>query len=161
MAAPSLRRATAAEAAALRDLEREANLVALAHVFPPDEFPYPDEAVLARWRDVLDDPAVRVLVAEDAHGLACLVAFDTRTIRHLAVRPDRWGTGLARAALDAADRLAGPSQLWCLRDNHRALGLYEHLGWRRTGREQAAEFPPFPVEVELTRPSPDLESRRE
>ena len=37
------------EAGALRDLERAANLVALGHVFPPDRFPFPDDAVLARW----------------------------------------------------------------------------------------------------------------
>ena len=49
------RPATADDAAALRDLEREANLVGLAHVF--GELPFPDDGVLARWRETLADPA--------------------------------------------------------------------------------------------------------
>ena len=32
------------------------------------------------------------------------------------------------------------------RTNHRALGLYRHLGWRPTGRERRAEWPPYPIE---------------
>jgi hypothetical protein len=36
------------DAVVLRDLEREANLVGLAHVFPG--LPFPDEGVLERWR---------------------------------------------------------------------------------------------------------------
>jgi hypothetical protein len=38
-----------------------------------------------------------------------------------------------------------------LRENTRARGLYEHLGWAPTGREQAAEWPPYPVELEYGR----------
>ena len=40
------RAATSSEAAALTDLERAANLVALAHVFP--DTPYPEDEVRAR-----------------------------------------------------------------------------------------------------------------
>ena len=36
-------------------------------------------------------------------------------------------------------------------ENHRARGLYEHLGWTPTGREQSAEWPPYPVEMEYGR----------
>ena len=54
-------------------------------------------------------------------------------------------------------RLAGPEDAVALRDlereaNHRARGLYEHLGWEPTGREQAAEWPPYPVELQLRMP---------
>jgi putative acetyltransferase len=154
-----MRMATAADAVALRDLERDANLVALGHVFPPDRFPFPDDEILARWRVVLAEPGVQVLVEEDDRGLTCFVAFDSTTVRHLAVRPDVWGTGLARAALAAAEEHGHPQRLWCLRDNHRAIGLYEHLGWRRTGREQPAEWPPYPVELEFAPPThPDRPS---
>jgi hypothetical protein len=38
-----------------------------------------------------------------------------------------------------------------LRANTRAQGFYEHLGWSPTGREQAAEWPPYPVELEYGR----------
>ncbi|MGD9959996.1 GNAT family N-acetyltransferase [Nocardioides sp.] len=138
---------------ALRDLERDANLVALAHVYPPESYPYPADDVLARWRIVLDDPDCTTLVHDGASGLDGLVAFDSvegrGSIRHLAVRPSRWGTGLARALLEAAcDRIEGPVSLWCLAENHRARGLYEHLGWQRTGVQEESEFAPYPVQWE-------------
>ena len=60
----------------------------------------------------------------------------------------RWVTGLARQAIGRATRV---SQLWCLVENHRARGLYEHLGWRPTGREQTAVWPPYPREMEYAR----------
>ncbi len=49
------RRAGADDAGLLADLERDANLVALAHVFPPDVHPFPYDGVLARWRALLAD----------------------------------------------------------------------------------------------------------
>ena len=64
------------------------------------------------------------------------------------MHPDRWGTGLAREGVElavAAIRAAGRTPvLWVLVANHRARGLYEHLGWEPTGREQPAEWPPYP-----------------
>ena len=139
---------------ALRDLEREASLVGLRHVFAPERYPFPDDAVLARWRLVLDDPTVRVLVLDrlDESGLVALAAYDSSTLRHLAVHPEHWGRGLATAAIDAAldgIRAGGrtSASLWCLRENHRARGLYERLGWQATGDEQEAAWPPYPVEV--------------
>jgi GNAT superfamily N-acetyltransferase len=149
---PAWRRATSADAEALRDLEKAANLVALAHVFPPEQFPFPDLAVLDRWVATIDDSEVTVELAEDPEPVA-FVAFDSAgRLRHLAVRPDVWGTGLASAAVDRAVRAVRARgvtpRLWCLTENHRARGLYVHLGWRRTGREQRAEWPPYPIEEE-------------
>jgi ribosomal protein S18 acetylase RimI-like enzyme len=43
-------------------------------------------------------------------------------------------------------------RLWCLADNDQAIGFYEHLGWQRTGRSKASEYPPFPDEVEMVLP---------
>jgi GNAT superfamily N-acetyltransferase len=144
------RTATPDDAVALRDLEREANLVGLAQVFGGR--PFPDAAVLDRWRATLADPAVRVLMTE-----AAFTAWDdTGRLRHLAVHPDAWGTGLARAGVELAVadiRAAGRTPvLWVLVANHRARGLYDHLGWEPTGREQPAEWPPYPQELELRLP---------
>jgi GNAT superfamily N-acetyltransferase len=146
------RHATQADAGALRDLEREANLVGLAHVFPAEEFPFPDDGVLARWRATLAEPGVTVLLTEGV-----LTSWDDGgRLRHLAVHPDHWGTGLARegvALAVAGIRAAGRTPtLWVLVANHRARGLYEHLGWEPTGREQVAEWPPYPREIELRLP---------
>src|SRR5690606_3290486 len=134
---------------ALTELEQAAGVVALAHVFPPDEYPYPTDAICARWRDVLAEPGVTVAVAGPTERPHALIAFDRRLVRHLAVHPDRWGTGLARRALAFATARMDAPRLWCLAANARALGLYEHLGWRRTGRTPHSEWPPHPLEVEL------------
>ena len=146
------RDARPADAPALMAVERETNLVALAHVFPADRYPYPEADVLARWTLVLDDPGVTVRVVEGEDRLLAYSAWDDRTLRHLGVDPSRWGTGLARAGVEqavAAIRAGGETpHLWCLVDNARARGLYEHLGWEPTGVRREAEFPPHPVEME-------------
>ena len=148
---PAFREAVVGEEDALTRLERSANLRALAHVFPAELYPYPTDDVRARWQQLLRDPAVHVGVAADGRGLSALVAFDAALLRHLAVRPDRWGAGLASAAMAWAAHHAPIQRLWCLEQNRRALGLYEHLGWTPSGRRQHAEFPPYPAEIELVR----------
>lgn len=150
------RDATLDDLVALRDLERAANLAALGHVFPPDRFPFPDDDVLARWALVLDEPDVVVRVAEDDRGLVAVAAYDDSTLRHLAVRPDHWGSGLATTAIETALHamdLRGSTiaSLWCLEENHRARRLYEYLGWRPTPDRQEAPWPPHPVEMRYTR----------
>jgi GNAT superfamily N-acetyltransferase len=135
------------DAPGLRDLERAANLVGLAHVFPADRFPFPDDAVLARWALVLDDPGVVVEVVDGEAGLLAFAAYDDESLRHLAVHPDAWGTGLARAG-DARAVAHGARRLRVLDDNHRARRLYEHLGWGPTGVEQECPWVPHPLELE-------------
>lgn len=144
------RRGLPADAGLLSDLERDANLVALAHVFPSAVHPFPYDGVLERWRAVLAADAVVVDVLEGSDGLDALVAYDTCVLRHLAVRPARWGQGVAGDAVARAGA-AGARRLWCLADNHRARGLYEHLGWRPTELTRRAEWSPYPLEVEYAR----------
>jgi GNAT superfamily N-acetyltransferase len=144
---PEWRTASAADAVALRDLEREANLVGLAHVFPAADFPFPDDDVLARWREVLADPAVTVDVVDSGRGLIALAAYDATVLRHLATHPSVWGTGLGRAGIERS----GATRLWVLDSNHRARRLYASLGWQPTGSTRACPWPPHPVEIELAR----------
>ena len=91
----------------------------------------------AGWRpgELVGDPSLRVGVSEDADGLTTFVACDTDLLRHLAVRPDLWGAGLAKVSMDwALDR--GPTQrLWCLETNSRTLGVFERHGWRSGPQE--------------------------
>ena len=90
------RTATPEDAVALRDLERAANLVGLGHVF--GDLPFPDEGVLARWRETLSDPSVTVMMTPVA-----FTSWDAGgRLRHLAVHPDYWGTGLAREGVELA-----------------------------------------------------------
>lgn len=157
-----LREATADDLSALLVLEREASLAGLGHVFPPERYPFPDDDVLARWALVLDEPGVRVLVRDagpeqPAGRIDVLAAYDDRSLRHLAVRPDLWGSGLASAAMDTvlqAMRRRGTTvaELWCLEENRRARRLYEHLGWRPAGDRRPAAWPPHPAEMRYTRP---------
>lgn len=142
----------------LRDLEREANLAGLSHVFPQELYPFPDDAVLARWRIVMDDPSTEILVADDetGRGLIAYAAYDASTLRHLAVRPDHWGQGLATTLIEAsleALELRGctTASLWCLQENRRARRLYRHLGWRATDDVREAPWPPHPSEIRYTR----------
>jgi GNAT superfamily N-acetyltransferase len=151
---PPFRRATAADVVALRDLERAASLAGIAHVFPADRFPFPDDGVLARWALVLEDDDVRVEVVDGPAGLRALTAYDGSSLRHLAVHPDDWGYGLGRAGVERAVEAiaAGGSaqaRLWVLEHNHRARGLYEKLGWRPSGVTQECSWPPHPVETEM------------
>jgi len=149
-AVPVWRVADPTDAEPLRDLERRANLVGLAHVFGAR--PFPDDAVLARWRATLDEPGVRVEVVDRPSRLQAVAAYDGQRLRTLAVDPARWGEGLgaagvARAVVAIRARGAVPT-LWCLAANHRARALYARLGWRRTGAERPAPWPPYPVEQE-------------
>lgn len=151
------REATPLDAPALRDLERAANLVGLQHVFAPERHPFPDDDVLARWALVLDEPGVHVLVRDGDEGrIDVLAAYDGHSLRHLAVHPALWGTGLASAAmatvLDAMAQRGTPvAELWCLEENRRARRLYEHLGWRPAQERRPAPWPPHPTEMRYTR----------
>lgn len=155
------REATIEDLSALRDLERDANLAGLAHVFAPERYPFPDHDVLARWALVLDEPGVDVLVrdAVAGGGLDVLAAHDTRSLRHLAVHPRRWGTGLATAAIETVLRAMGErgtttAELWCLEENHRARRLYAHLGWSAGTDRRPAPWPPHPTEMRYARAVP-------
>jgi GNAT superfamily N-acetyltransferase len=142
----TFRPATTADAEALTELERDTNVVALGHVFAG--IPFPHDGVRDRWRRLIADPSVTVEVVGSPERLDVYLAWDAELLRHLGVRPELWGRGLARSAVE---RATGVRRLWVLRDNPRARRLYEHLGWAPTGREQAAEWPPYPVELEYAR----------
>jgi len=134
---------------ALTDLEQVANEASIGHLF--EGYPFPRDAVAERWRARLDDPAMTVEVVDGEHGLACFVCSDDHRLQHLAVHPDHGNHGLARAAVTrAVARMRGDPVLWCLRDNVRARGLYEHLGWTLTERTRRSDYPPYHVEVEYT-----------
>jgi GNAT superfamily N-acetyltransferase len=148
--APALRSAEPADAWRLLELERATNVVALAHIFPPDRYPSPDADVLAHWRIMLDDPGVAVLIAEQEGRTVGYVAFDAAWVRQLAVHPDRWGTGVAEGLMSAAlmgIAAAGSARarLWVLADNTRARRFYERTGWFRGVEESTSPYPPYPV----------------
>jgi GNAT superfamily N-acetyltransferase len=132
-----------------------ASLAALGHIFPPETYPYPREAVHARWIAAVRDRKARALLALDDDepvGAACV----TRGwLQGLYVVPGRWGTGLADAlhdrALDEVRALHSKSgRLWVLEDNIGARRFYERRGWRENGDTRVVEFPPNPLDIGYT-----------
>jgi GNAT superfamily N-acetyltransferase len=142
----AIRRSGRDEADLQFELQRAASLAGLAHIFPPEQFPYPDEAVRERWRAF---PGV-VLVAEQNGAAVGLAAVADCWLNGLYVVPAAWGTGVAVALHDAA-LVAQPDcaevKLWVLEENRRARRFYERHGWRRNGEQRVVEYPPSPLDV--------------
>jgi RimJ/RimL family protein N-acetyltransferase len=127
-------------------VQRDACLPALAHVFPPDEYPFPDAEVLARWRGFTG----LVLAAERDGTVVGIAGVEDCWLHGFYVRPEWWGTGVAdelhAAALDAMPDCA-KLQLWVLEENHRARRFYEKRGWRLNGETRVVPYPPSPLDV--------------
>jgi RimJ/RimL family protein N-acetyltransferase len=127
-------------------VQREACVAAFPHVFPPDEYPFPDDAVRSRWREFTG----RVLVAELDGSVVGMAAFERCWLGGFYVVPAHWGTGVAGELHDAA-LAAMPDcpevRLWTLEENHRARAFYEKRGWRPNGESRVVPFPPHPLDV--------------
>jgi RimJ/RimL family protein N-acetyltransferase len=169
----------------LLDLEKAASTAGLAHVFGPD-IPFPDDDVLARWRLVLEEPGVTVVIDEADGQPIGYAAYGDGWLRHFGYLPAWWGTGRAQALHDyvaaamradnpdqadhagrvddpdradsaqSADRVARPLRLWVLVDNHRARAFYARLGWTDSGVRDREVFPPYPDKMELLLQPPRL-----
>ena len=149
----ALRRARAGEAETLARIQAEASLAALAHVFPPDRYPFPHDEVRARWRRVLADADAQVLVAESGGDVVGLAAVCRGWLDGLYVVPAWWGEGVAPLLHDRALALLGPGEarLWVLEQNARARRFYERRGWRANGTTRVVPFPPNPLDVGYSR----------
>jgi GNAT superfamily N-acetyltransferase len=150
-----IRTAKLDDLATLVELEQAASTAGLGHVFGP-EVPFPTADVMARWRLVLDEPGIEVVVDEIDGVPVGYAAYGDGWLRHLGVLPDWWGTGTARALHDhavAGMRSEGTrtAYLWVLVDNHRARAFYTRLGWVDTGVREREVFVPYPVKMQLAR----------
>ena len=159
-----IRRARPDESRVLTRLERAASEDALAHVFPPEEHPYPVAEVTRRWRRLLRDPQVRVHLLELGSDPVGLVAFDADTVRHLAVSPEHNRRGYGTALLEFAsneifDGGAATANLWVLVANAGARAFYATQQWRETPDRRDCEFPPAPPEMRLERRNPTAPRR--
>jgi GNAT superfamily N-acetyltransferase len=144
----SLRRPRPGDAEELFRRYRETALVAYRHIFPPELYPFPDEAVRAQWHE-LAAGAHGLLVAEEDGEIVGAVVAKPGALEHLFVVPSRWGTGIADALHDAAvgvSRDAGLDEcrLEVVEENRRARRFYERHGWVRDGRSRVGEYPPYP-----------------
>jgi GNAT superfamily N-acetyltransferase len=145
----SLRRATSDDAETLAEIQEEASLASVSHVYPPEHFPFPAAAVRDRWRRFTDAGGWAMMSADG------FVAVEGPWLEALYLRPPAWGTGLAVVLHDLAvaelrAHGVGEARLWVLEQNDRARRFYERLGWRTDGTSRVVEFPPNPIDVGYT-----------
>jgi ribosomal protein S18 acetylase RimI-like enzyme len=159
-----IRRARPEESRLLSRLEREASQHALAHVFPPEQYPYPTAAVTRRWRAVLRSPRMHTYFIELSDGPVGYVCFDLDTVHHLGVVPSQTRRGYGTALLEFASMEiysggAREAFCWVLTDNHAARAFYRALGWTETGERRNSEYPPHPQSLQMMRRNPHAPRR--
>ena len=137
-------------------IARAASIEGFGHVFPPDLYAYPDEAVRAEWASALADRDTEVYLAFEGGEAVGVVAVGGGVLQTLYVAPESWGHGVGSTLHDhAVGRLREmdfpDATLWTLTENHRARSFYERRGWTLTGRRRPVPFPPHPIDVEYCR----------
>jgi GNAT superfamily N-acetyltransferase len=143
------------EAETLAELQAEASIAGLGHIFPADRYPFPFDAVREHWRRMVADDEARVLVAELEGRAVGVAAVQPEWLVGFYVVPACWGAGVAPRLHDdalAAVRALGSEQchLWVLEHNGRARRFYERRGWRENGTTRVVPFPPNPIDVGYT-----------
>jgi GNAT superfamily N-acetyltransferase len=154
-----IRRARPDEHILLTRMERASSEAALAHIFPPAEYPFPAAEIAKRWRRLLRDRLVWVHILELYDVPVGYVAFSVDTVHHLAVVPQHLRRGYGSALLEFAslemfDRGVPEARLWVLVDNHVARAFYRFHGWHESGPRRDCVFPPHPPELQMTRQNP-------
>jgi GNAT superfamily N-acetyltransferase len=144
------------ESETLLRIQREAAVGAFAHVFPPEQYPFPDDGVRAQWQEALEDPAIEVYIGELDGEPAGSVAVGYGFLRNLYVLPERQGTGLGTSLHDhALERMRAlgfaEAKLWTLEGNHAGRRFYERRGWSLNGETREVPFPPHPLDVGYSR----------
>ena len=152
-----LRSALPNEADTLLAIQREAAVGAYAHIYPPERYPFPDDAVREVWTEALSDPEVEVYVAEVEGVPAGVVSVGKGFLSTLYVLPAYQGSGVGSAlhAL-ALERLRAhgfrEARLWTLEGNDAGRRFYERRGWSLTDETRVVPYPPNPIDVQYARP---------
>lgn len=147
------RPATDQDVEGILDVQEPAAILALGHIFPQDQHPFPRDAVGGRWRTDVADESTTVYVCVDASGqITGFAARHEDELLHFGTAAESWGTGLAQQLHDALVSTFPASmhriRLRVFEENHRARRFYERLGWVSTGSTSRGQFPPFPVLLE-------------
>jgi GNAT superfamily N-acetyltransferase len=147
-----IREARPNEGEAFAVIQRDASLAALVHIFPPELYPFPLDAVRERWSDALADPELTVLVDEEDGAPVGVAGCRRGWLDGLYVLPEWWSRRIGQQLHDEAlDRLraAGSTDcsLWVLEHNDRGRRFYERLGWHENGETRVVPFPPNPIDI--------------
>jgi len=143
------------EADTLLAIQREAAVDAFAHVYPPERYPFPDDAIREVWAEALADPEVEVYVAEMEGDAVGAVSVGRGYLSTLYVLPGLQGQGVGSALHDLAlERLRAQgvreARLWTLSENDSGRRFYERRGWRLTDETRVVPYPPNPLDVSYT-----------
>lgn len=135
---------------ALVEVQREGAVLALGHIFPQQEHPFPTSQVRARWTAEVGDPGIDCFAVVPDGEIAGFAAIRGNELLHFGTAVRTWGTGLADAAhREVLDELRahGHRAAWLrvFEDNRRAVRFYERRGWRATDSTSRTTFPPYPV----------------
>jgi GNAT superfamily N-acetyltransferase len=119
---------------------------------PGHEFP---ELNAERWYELIDDPGVAMLLAEEEDGelLGFSVCGESRDedadasvgeVRSFFVAAGRWRRGVGRALLAAVldslrERGCAEATVWSFAANERANAFYESAGFERDGAERSED----------------------
>ena len=118
---------------------------------PGHAFPEPDAE---RWLELIEDPSVSMLLAEEDGDLLGLSTSgksrdgdadpSVGEIRSFFVAAGRWGQGTGRALMAAAleslrERGCAEATVWSFAANERANSFYERAGFTRDGAEKTED----------------------
>jgi GNAT superfamily N-acetyltransferase len=147
-----LRPALAEDIPALVEMQETGAVAALAHIFPPDEYPFPRAAIAAGWAAEIADPGVDVFVASPRGRIEVFAALRGNELLHFGTALDTWGSGLAgeaHAELIARLVASGHTAAWLRvhERNRRGRRFYETMGWRPSSRVSRDGYPPYPALV--------------
>jgi ribosomal protein S18 acetylase RimI-like enzyme len=159
-----IRRARPDEGRLLARLERAASEEALAHIFPPQQYPYPISAIIRHWNQLLRNRLMHAYVLEVHDNPVGYIAFDSETVHHVGVLPDqtrrRYGSALLEfACMEIFAGGARKAFCWVLAENHAARAFYRTLGWIETGARRNSEYPPHPESLQMMRKNPHAPRR--
>ena len=152
----NLRPAREDDVETLLAIQRAASVAAFAHIYPPERYPFPDDAIRDLWRRAVADDDVEVFVAEtDGRGVGS-VSVSGEFLNALYVAPEQWRGGVASALHDRAlERLRAReievAKLWTLEENWDARRYYERRGWELNGETRVVPFEPHPIDVGYSR----------
>ena len=137
-------------------IARDSAVEGFRHVFPPDVYAFPADAIRADWISALSKAGGETYLAFDEDEAVGVISVSDGVLQTLYVLPKRWGRGIGSMLHDfALERLreanVREARLWTLTENHRARAFYEKRGWTLTGRTRVVPFPPHPIDVEYAR----------
>jgi GNAT superfamily N-acetyltransferase len=95
-----VRRAGTEDVETLVEIQRESAVAAFAHVFPPERYPFPTDAIRHGWAEAVADPDVEAYLADIDGDPVASVSIGQGFLRTLYTVPGHWGRGIGSTLLE-------------------------------------------------------------